>query len=658
MAQLQRNATTGPIAALLGYIQAPISAAYGTAAVMINRPRGTAAGYLERAIGRNLPIIDPTFIAAVGIAGARNAAAESARAVSAQLMRSIYSKGPLSAALRMVGADPVALQRKLSDVYEASLLAEMRRMGSTGTGLTYDPRASEHLNLAQMALTPEFARTLPIDPRQRGFAAIEEYARFAGRQVTPAAAQRSWRLFTSMLNIISDAPVAAFVMLNRDRVPPQLLHGTARRLQGDPAARGGATWVQQATSVMNYSNITMQATRAFTRSLHEQPIRTVTNVALISGLGAAATVYSAMLADEEEGGTRHMDALINADPRRLVNGVYVSVAGMDPTEAIRIPMEPILGSPLGVATALLSNMAANADPRIMAAMREELGAFLEGRTSAAFWQGLSQGLNPLNAPPGVSALMQLAGGPDISNMFDVFNPRVLNTPRDLGVRGYADTRLENDPVNRTFDLVMRDLFQIAGEQALLFYRQMGYGNDLPTALSQTMQAGLARNTMLAPLMSYTRGEPARGMVGELLAQRETSAERLAQGFMQGLTRTDVVGSGSAIREVEGTRGGPRPDDSMEPLLSEVRVLYNALGRLREQRSAAQDAIIRLRSQGADPQVTNARVNEEVARIRDLNKTMLQKYLALERKWQHQTGRDISLNGLDPLRPIEQFPRRD
>lgn len=659
LAQFQRNATTGPLAALFGSVQAGVSAAYGTGLVALNRPRGTYGGYIDRAFGGKLPVIDPTFIVAVGGAAARNLAAESARAVSSQLMRSIYGRGVLANMLQAAGANPQVLQRKLSDIYETSMLAEMRRMGSTGTGLTYDPRAGEMLRLAELARTPEYARMQGADPREKGAAAVAEYARAFGRSVTPAAASRAWRLFTSYLNIISDSPVAAFVMLNRDHLNATTLHGTARRLQGDPASRGAAQAVQMATSVMNYSNISMQATRQVARAFREQPGRVLASVGLVSGIGAAITVLSAMQADEEEGGTRHMTALLNASANRMVGGAYISLPGVDPVNAIRMPMEPILAAPTALATVLLSNAMTAQDGTIMPGMGAALDDFLSGRYASVATTGLSRALNPLNLPPGMNALAQMAGAPDLQNLANIFDPRVGPTPRDIGAPGYANTRLERDPISRNVDLLMSDIATITGEQMMMFYRQMGYGNDAATALTQTMRAGLARNPGAAPLLGFTRGEPQRGAVAEQLGPIEAKAAELAQGFQQSVVRPDVVGTGRMIREVPGTIGGQRVNDSVLPLLMEVRALYNSppVKAERDARSAAQDEIIRLRSQGADPSVTNQRVNEVVERIRKSNEAILREYLALERRIQHDTGRDFSIARFDPLRSIDQFPRR-
>jgi len=659
IAQLQRNATTGPLAALLGSIQAFTSAAYGSLLVAFTRPSGTYGGYIDRMFNGKLPIIDLTFIAAVGDVAIRGIAAESARAVSSQLMRSIYGRGVLANALQTAGVNPQVLQRKLAAMYETSKLAEMRRWGSTGTGLSYDPRAAESLRLADLARTPEYARMQGVDPRETGIRAVEEYARVFGRTVTPAAATRAWRLFTSYLNIISDSPVAAFVMLNRNHLDATTLHGTARRLQGDPASRGAAQIVQQATSVMNYANLSMQTTRQFARAFREQPFRTTASVVMLSAVGAAVTVLSAMQADEEEGGNRHMQALLNAGANRMTGGAYVSIAGVDPVNAIRIPFEPILALPTGLATTLLSNSVASTDGTIMPGMGESLDDFLSGRYRSVLMTGLSRSLNPLNAPPGLNALAQMSGSADIQNFFNIFDSRIGPSPRDLGAPGYANTRLERDPISRNMDLLMSDILTITGEQAMLFYRQMGYGNDPATAASQTLRAGLARNPGAAPLLGFTRSEPQRGAIAEQLGALEARSGEIAQGFAESVIRPDVAGSGRAMRDLPGTLGADRVDPSVLPLVLEVRALHNRAD-IREERNvrkAAQDAIISLRSQGTDPSITNQLVNVEVERIRKANERILREYLALERSIQHRTGRDFSIARFDPLRPIDQFPQR-
>jgi hypothetical protein len=354
-----------------------------------------------------------------------------------------------------------------------------------------------------------------------------------------------------------------------------------------------------------------------------------------------------------------MQALLNANANRMTGGAYISVAGIDPVNAIRIPFEPILSLPTGLATVLLSNSIAAQDGTIMPGMQEALDDFLSGRYAPVATRGLSRAFNPLNLPPGMNALAQMSGAPDLQNLVNIFDARVGPTPRDIGAPGYANTRLERDPVSRTVDLLMSDILTITGEQAMMFMRQMGYGNDVATAALQTAVAGLARNPGAAPLLGFTRASAQRGAVAEQLGPVEAAAGRIAQGFQQSVVRPDLVGAGRAIREVPGTIGADRVDGSVLPLVIEVLALHNRadIALARSERSAAQAAIIRLRSQGADPSATNQLVNAEVEKIRQIDERVLREYLALERRIQHNTGRDFSIARFDPLRPIDQFPRR-
>lgn len=657
MTQVYRNLTTGTGATLFGAFQAPTSAAYGTWLVGITRPRGTYGGYIDRALGGRLPFFDPTFPIAVGSSIVRDIAAETARAVSSQLMRSMYMKGNLAGALRMAGVDPQMLRTKLNGLYETSLLAERRRQGSTGTGLMYDPRAAEMQKLADIAATPEYSRMQSADKRERGVAAMVEQARAVGRATTPASAERAWRLFSSYLNIISDSPVAGFVLLNRGRMNEATLHGTARRLQGDPALRGASRATQIATAVMPYSNIGIQATAQLGSAARQQPFRVAGSLAYIGTIGAAITVYSALMADEEEGGNRHMQALLNATPDRLMNGIQISMAGVDPTTPVRIPVDPLVAFPMGLGTIALSHVLARAD--MMPGLGDAFGEFLNDRYVPFLIGGGSRALNPLNAPPGLNAVVQSLGGPDISNAFDVINPRFGNTPRDPGAPGYSDRRFERDPISRTVDLFMTDLFGLSGEAALSMMRDVGYGGDVTTAAERTFTAGLARNPGVAPLFGFTRAMPQRSMIAEQLGPLESNASKIAGSFFENTLRAGVIGTGRQIEANPNPLGGDRTDPSVVGLAMQVKDLYNRrdIALQRRERDKARDAIINIRSQSADPSSINEQTNAYVARINAANEYILREYRAFERRVQRDTGRDFDISRFDPLRPIDQFPRR-
>jgi len=352
------GATVGKVAALVGAVQAFTSAAFAGSAIMASRPRGTSAGILDSALlsatGRNLPIPDPTFILQSLYTGLAGIGAEASRAIASQVLRSIISDGAL---VRTLGPRTSAfIAKKFGDIYTASSLARARQGGLSTTGINYNPAYEQSIKFANKALTPEYRLLLPKDQAAQGLAAIEEFARFHGRQLTPAFLGRAWQLFGNVLDIIASAPNVAFANQNLGRAgfTDQAVYGMARRLAGDPAARGANPGLQMATSAIPFSNTTMQSIRAHARGFSEHPLRYASTYIMIGGTVPLVTLASALLADEYEGGDKYINYMLNMSARDVLSGAMFFIPGVAPNNGMRIPVDPMFAPGIAAATATVT----------------------------------------------------------------------------------------------------------------------------------------------------------------------------------------------------------------------------------------------------------------------------------------------------------------
>lgn len=643
VADVIRSATVGKMAAVAGYLQAPVSTAFGAMATIGSRPAGTSAGYLDnlalRTTGRNLPIGDLTFLPQTVVAGLKGVTAESARAFASALDRSIMSNGQLVSVLGAQGAQ--RLSNRLKQIYAASEVARARQYGSIGTGVVSEGSGVGGNSIANMITDPGLRRMLPRDMSANGFAAAKDFVAFHTRQLTPDVAKRSWDFLGSILEVLSSAHTLAYTAQNRGRLPERVLQATARRLAGDPASRGANVGVQMLTSAAPFSNTTMQGIRAHSRAFRENPARYITTYA-----GAAASLgmlsyASALFADEQEGGTRHIEYMLNAPAHELVRGINVSIPGLDPRNSLRIPVDPTISPAFaavqGAVPIIFGMQAEQAGPAAQL-MNQSIQSFMSDRFVNMMNTSAVSGLDPTDAFRQLLTTLLGTGDRQI----------------DQGAVGYENSRLFGGNIAASTSKLLSAVGGLAASQLVLVVERMGITGDVATSLRSWQADFAARQRIAGPLLQGARTDSPRGAIAEALMPYENKFTEVVRGYPD-VTRPGTVGAGNAVQPAMS--GRQQPDSEIIPTLAAMREVHTALAPVRQQRDAVRQRITDINSNPQrfedERQLRNA-VNEEVAILRRYDALIYNAYNQLERQERRRLGREVNLSRIDPTRGIDQF----
>lgn len=680
MARVFRNMTTGPLAAIFGNIQAPVSAGMGAMSAAINRPVGSTAGiidnYLFRKTGKGLRefagVADPTFLANVGYAAIADTMSETSRVVAQSLRRSELRNGVVA---KVLGPNKLnSIMQSAQKAYDNSILAEQRRLGSASTGLSRDIEETKALAPNQMAVSQDYRTFAQRRDTNGAMDAIREAALTYGTRLTPTAARRTWDFYTTVLDIISSAPASAFVRQNVDRMgSPKAVHGTARRLTGDPAEIGASRTLQQVTSAIPYSNISIQSTYAIFRAIKENPVAATSALASAIVLPQLVQLASAMLADDwnKENGREpeHVMSLLNRSNTGQANDIRISIPGVPPENGMRIVSD--LAFPIPPLSALTNNLLIGLlvgdqstywTPK-MQAVRDNFTEFMTDRSIGGVRAGIATAGLALSPPPLLTYYGKAALGSDTSNMLDLTNPRVT-TPRDVGAPGYTRTQTFDDPVNKYVRDVVESLFSVAGENILSLYSTYTQANKVPqaspTAAAAEQYVLNFANTMriAPPLLQPTRQLPQRDAVGEVLAAKEEGLRTISNGIADA-TRPGTVGSGRAVNAPYGI-GRPAPHPDMLPIVLEMNIVNNrVVTPLQNQRKSLQDQLVSIDSDPrwrAAPVAAREERNKVVEQIRDINRQIYGHIEAQERRISERVGHAVDISRINPQRGLEQFRR--
>ena len=678
MSRVFRNTTTGPLAALLGNIQAPVSAAMGAMSAAINRPVGSTAGiidnYLMRKTGKGLReftgVADPTFLANVGYAAIADTMSETSRVVAQTLRRSELRSGVLAKSL-----GPTQLNRIIQSAqkaYDDSILAEQRRLGSASTGLSRNIEDAKALAPNQMAVSQDYRTFAQRRDTNGGMDAIREAALTYGTRLTPTALRRTWDFYTTVLDIVSSAPASAFVRQNTGRLgSPKAVHGMARRLSGDPAEIGASPTLQQVTSAIPYSNISIQSTYAIFRAIRENPIAATSALASAIVLPQAIQLASAILADEwnKQNGKEpeHVMALINRSNAGQANDIRVSIPGVPAENGMRIVSD--LAFPIPPLSALVNNLLIGLvigdnstywTPK-MQAIRDNFTEFMTDRSIGGVRSGVATSGLALSPPPLLTYYAKAALGTDAGNSLDLTNPRI-STPRDVGAPGYTKTPTFDDPVNRHVRDIMEAMFSVVGENVLNLYSTYTKAAQAPqaspTAATAEQYVLNFANTMrmAPPLLQPARQLAQRDSVGEVLAAKEEGLRTISNGIADA-TRPGTVGSGRGLNAPFGV-GRPAPHPDMLPIVLEMNIINNrAVVPLQNQRKSLQEQLV---SMDSDPRWRAAPVaarderNKVVQQIRDINRQIYGFIEQQEKRISDRVGYAVDITKINPQRGFEQF----
>lgn len=676
MSRMFTSATTGRIAALTGSIQAPVSAAFAATAASITRPKGTRTGALDAGLqaitgGRVGLRGDPSFAANVVGAMVRDLAAESSRTFAVAIRKSQIKNGMIAKAL-----GPAKTQQLLNsaqEAYDKSILAQQRAMGSAGTGIAHDVYANRDLFTQEMALTPEYAAIAQKGHTAQGIKAVQELASRYGKQLTPTEAVTFWRFYSSALDIVSGSATSAFIRVNQNRFTDmKALHGIARRAAGDPAEFGASPVYQAMTSIVPYSNITVQSVAAIARAIRNNPAGAISGIAVATVVPQAIQLASAILADEQEmkdgGQPRHVNAVLMENARGQSANVTIHIPGVEPDKGMRMVTDPALApASAAVNNLLLNALFANTDKfwsAENASLRKNFTEFMHDRADAGFMSGLEQMGAQVSAPPILPIASYTLGDVKTGNLFNFVNSRA-QISRDKGAPGFTDNKLFNDPINTYIENALESAFGLAAANGMELYRTAVIAarkepNQVGSATAEQYALNFASTSrILPPSLQLTRKLPQRDAVGDALSPLEAGLERIATGWGD-VARPGTVGSGRAMQAPLG-EGRPAVHPEMVGVLANAHAIYNALAKPRQLRKAMQDQLVSIQSSPDwrnDPTALREQSNKLTRDIREMNQLMYTVIVENEVGLSLQNKRKVRFDKFNPTKGLEQFDRID
>lgn len=348
--RLYQQLTTGPEAALLGGKFFGVTNFLRDVALAPGQmPRGYYTGAISRALGRDVPVYDPTVIpGSIATAG---------RDVSSALARGFADAfasrdNPLSKTLRLAAGDHGVERVRdwLNQQYLHSNLAfrHAQRVGGGGTlGVNEATTRLTGKSERQGTYRDPMANVAPLTMRP-GVENIAEKVPLGKGTVTSVINLRS--LLHELHGVVSDAPHSYLFDINKDN-PKIMEHGapnyqrlanTVQQVIGDPATRGLASGKLSSFIVhkLPYANTGIQATAAMGRAFRDHPLMWTGRTASAAALLAAGSQLSALLS-----GPEHVKDLENnvSNPQRIANQRFYHGPGTNPNVHTEIPVTQEMG---------------------------------------------------------------------------------------------------------------------------------------------------------------------------------------------------------------------------------------------------------------------------------------------------------------------------
>jgi hypothetical protein len=704
--------TTGVLAALTGPVQAPISALYTTWLMTAAPMSRLATGRLDRLLRRvtndrlTLGMLDPTMYPGIAWAMAQDFAAMSVRVLSDVARRELLSSHSL--VRKMVGGERLAaLLRRLDDIYENSIYAEMRRMGAIGnnpiTGADFTGGAPPSV----AALSPSYQA---VRPRDWHFPTnIRELRELVGdaliRSPLGPKVVETWQLAREAFDIIASSPQSMVYRLNRDdymrmyNVQPEdrgvtttrrtaspereqalsVLTSRVRRVTGDPALRPANRTMQGVESTFMYATIMKQGLAQYGKMFRDNPVRTTMAMVTSVIIPTTLALYNAMVQDEEDIAnglepTRVRDLVFNA-PHRVAGTLPFYLPGLPTEQALRVPYDQPLGPLVAAAQAILLSTLGADDPKFysegMRQNRELLRRLIEERHTYTMWEALQRGMGELAPPPLIASAVGAAG----YDMRDFISIRPSLQPTEQrGAGGYFEGQTYTDTMPNWAVNVLNSwgsVGQFVARMLPMFMDQ----EDLEAAqrrLQQDARPTLSalgdiigqrfgdRATIAAPLLSGPRSQPSFDITSEYVRDIERKMRELQQGSRDA-TRPGVLGSGRE-RFVETQydwldRLPPQDQAPMRAIVQQVVRGFNNMQSLRDERNSLYSAMVALNSDPIlrrDPIALRYGQNWIANRIRDVNVRIVESIVNLEQHISNEFGIQFRIENFNPARGMRQF----
>lgn len=676
MRQSMQYFTTGPGAAFLGSVFAPVSAAYNLGTGLATRAKGTSFGVLDQVVQR-------VTGGRMGVRGDPTALLQSLYSVAADWSSLGARELANSSVLRKYvpgGADWLKQQ------YEQSVLHQSNLLGAVNTGGAYGGDYSTRSRADLGGIHPGYDATRPVtSDRPRSYDEWKEQYRQAGYTVMPAAARKSWQIVKEAMDIVSNSPQSAYFRQNRDTMQQRYtakgltvadadiaLSRRTRQLGADPSLAGASSAVQAITSAMPYSNIMLQSFATYGKAFWENPYGTIAGVGITALQLALLRTYSAMVYDEDRIANGQqpeaVQHLLTASPQEQIRASKFYMAGLPVDMAASLPIEPLLGPAVQVLTQLAVNVFGLKDPRFftpeLAENREALRAMLDGGETRTLFESVVRPTQ-LSLPPVIDAGLRL-GGVDARNFVSLDSR--LQDVSNRHSRGYTHGAVPNDPIPDSLRNVAEAMAGAAGtlavqmaRTALLVYRETGDVGTAVNAMREQRAMTVEDRLNMVPSLWGDHYQQRRSGYDVNAAEVADVSKRLeaVSQQMPNISRPGTIGSG-AYTELSQLGGGrPRPPEGNIALIQQFNQLKREIEPLKQEASANRDRINELRGSGtrlASPRDVRAyenRINEDIRRI---NAAIVQRVVDKERWLSQQYGRKVRLSTFDPTdaRGVQQF----
>jgi hypothetical protein len=679
---LEQNATTGPVGALLGNVQAFVSIATSAATAAITAPSKLRAGYIDAAIRkmtggtvniRQLGITDPTFALQLVDSVVRDLGAHTAASLADTLSRSVNKNGYVAKMIGPQRAQDIA--NAMTRAYENSWTHYMRREGLLSQGIAYaaDSRPT-HTNIAN--LSAEYAQSMPYGGNAasifdvRSKAQFDEWMAKTSNRATPPSLRRAWHFYSRALDLISNSPQSALFRANINHMAgkEKELLGLARTVVGDPAQYGGYKAVQAATSMLTYQNIAMQAAHQVFKSVEREPLATAARMGTLGSMLSLIMLHSAISSDEEalaEGRPANSVAhMVTRDANDAARSFRFYTGSENPEDSIRIPIDGALSPFFSAILAGLTEAFDVTNPEFYTDRYEPLRNSIETLLDDGTWSRIRAGIGvagvDMSTPSLIRGAGQLFAGADMRNALSVASGPRINDTRDAP--GYTQSSLNKDPINKYAATILETMVGLGGQTLLELMRTYGYSYEIKGnagAMSAVAeQYGLTATSSGSSriLFGGNRRLRANDMVGDEVRKHEEKMQAISKDF------SNVAGEGT-IGNMSTARPSPYgagkegvPPDMIEPLAA-FKDLYNKLSPLRDMRKMQSDE---MRDAMSSPQLrsnpTQLRKvqNEHAMNIRSINASIYHHIDAMEKEQQARTGRAVRLQDLDPLKGLDQF----
>lgn len=693
---LEQRFTTGLPGFVLGNLQAPASALMGAFGAIINAPKNMRVGLLDkyardfsggRVNLRAMKIPDPTFVAQLGAAFARDLVDHSKLVLSQALDRSLARNGSL---VQIMGRANIENARnKALDAYINADLHRMRREGLLAQGISYAAEGGTGTDYAARLrnmsnLSRDYAAGIPYGGNAASITDVrspQQLNEYITRNAVivgamPGARHMSIAVqnLSKILDLAANSPQSALYRANKKAMAnaPMTLIGQARTITGDPSQYGSFKATQYLLSMMPFGNIALQGVHQALRAARRDPVLFASSVAAMGTMVAWTQLSSAINADEwaienglEPSNVAH---LVTQDARDGAVAMRVYLPNVPPELAPRLPIEQSFAPMFSLIRGWIQGAFDIENPEFFTGryegLRENIHRVIEDGNEARTWAAVGVAGADVPVLGALDAAARLATGYSIDNALSFGSRNVQQRVTKVqDAPGFENTLINNDVFDRYTATVLESAGGFGGQAILDLVRtyvmsgRVG-GDQLGATAEQYGLNVTGGFRMFGPVMQSQ--EPRRRMndaVGEAVRSMEVKMETIRTNLPQVRSEGNTIGGLRNQREPEFGGGRVAIPPDIRPIAEAFNAVYNNLREVREQRKIMQDNVRALAASPqmrANPEELRRRTNEGVAEVRRLNAIIYDAVANREGQLSAEHGRRIRISDLDPLRGLDQF----